>query len=74
MKNAITLGDIGRTVLHALYYAAVWCAILWVTRQEISIDTVAMFFLFSACWMTCVNHTRMNRVFKAMEQKESGNG
>ena len=74
MKNGITFADVGWTALRMLCYIAPWLAYVLVVQKEIKIEDVASILMIAACWFAWVNHTRMNRVFKAMEKKESGNG
>lgn len=67
ITTAITLGDIGRTVMMFLFYLAVWAGVLWVTRQEIDAKNLVIYTLMASCWLAWVNNTRMNRVLKAKE-------
>lgn len=70
ITTAITLGDIGRTVLRISCYVAAWIAALWMVRKEITVENVTGLFVIATCWVAWVNSTRMNRVFKAMEEKQ----
>lgn len=68
MPTGITFGDMVRTVLWMICYFGIWVAVLWVTRQEISYQNLAMYFLIASCWLAWVNNTRTNRVLKALEK------